>query len=297
MLHDDKRLLEQRLVRQHDNPCHVQSRFASMKFGLGIATLSSIALTLSACGGGSGSTSTASDVSLTNISVPALIDETYENGDPTSKTIPSFSVTADVRGDTSSLAGKTLYVVVEDPHGFVDRAGIQQPILSNRATLEVETKTFGPRKGRYTGSFRINVCHDAACASHFGGSPIAVPYDITVLQGLVLNSNEPINFSAGANESKSVSFPLSLPEGLLYHPDTLPSPLGGRPQIDVFPMDQPSAVHWMVTMDPPPSGTIMGTIPSGLASEYLFVQAQAQTPKGRIVRLSAQVQVVYTTTP
>ncbi|PTT86752.1 hypothetical protein DBR42_13085 [Pelomonas sp. HMWF004] len=225
-----------------------------------------------------------------------MTDETYENGDPNSTTLPSFQVTADLQGDVQSLAGKTIYVVVEDPHGFVKQASVVQPITQTRNTLFVETKTFGPRKGRYTGNFKVLVCYDAACTSQFGGSPIVVPYDIEVLQGLVLNGNAPISFSARAGETQTVSFPLTMPEGLLLYPVALPPPLGGQPQLSVEQMISPS-IAWRVVAGATPSGAIAGSISAGVASDILVARAEVQTPKGKRFRLSAQVQVLYTLLP
>lgn len=253
-------------------------------------------LSLAACGGGGDGGGANPAVSLKNVVLPTLTDETYENGDPTSKTLQSFQLTADLEGDVAGLSGKTVYVVVEDPDGFVQSASIQQPLGATRNTLLVDTKVFGPRKGRYSSGFRFKVCHDSACTAQFGGSPITVPYDITVLQGFVLNGNAPIAFSARAGESKSVSFPLTVPDGLLYHPVSLPPPMGGQPQLEISRMSVPSATSWRVATATS-QGTITGSLPAGVASEFLWARATVQTPKGKLFGLSAQVQVVYTLTP
>jgi hypothetical protein len=254
-----------------------------------------VLLTLTACGGGGGgSAPTTSSVSLTNVTIPTLTDETYENGDPTSKTLQSFQVSTDLQGDVSSLSGKTIYVLVEDPDGFVERATLQQPLSQTRNTLLVETRVFGPPKGRYTSGFRIKVCYDSACNSQMTGSPLVIPYDITVLQGLVLNSNAPVTLSARAGEPKSITFPISLPSGLTYFPDTVPPPLAGQPQIE---LGQYPGISWTVATGTVPTATVAGTFSAGVYSQYVWVRANAQTPRGKTFGLTAQVQVNFSIAP
>jgi hypothetical protein len=252
-------------------------------------------LSLAACGGGS--TSSPPNLVLANIEVPTLTDETFENGDPTSRTLPPFQVTADLQGDIASLNGQTIFVLVEDPDGFVQGASLQQPLTSTQATLVVDTKTFGPRKGRYRNSFRIKVCFDASCAKQLAGSPITVPYDIEVLQGFVLNDNSPVAVTARVNEAVSVAFPLTLPTGLLYNDPSLPPPTGGQPQIEIGRMSDPAVIGWQIDAGPAPRGTITGSIPANVVSEFLWARAQVETPKGKRMSASAQVQVVYTISP
>ncbi|OYT87746.1 MAG: hypothetical protein CFE46_11465 [Burkholderiales bacterium PBB6] len=269
------------------------SRF--MTFALPISF--AFSLLLAGCGGGGSSGDQASNVTLANVSLPAITDETYENGSPTRTTLPSFLVSADVQGNLASLNGKTIYVIVEDRDGFVQRASVVAPLRQVGTTIYVETKTFGPPPGRYTSGFVIKVCLDSNCTTQLGGSPIVVPYDITVLPGLVLNSNAAVSLTSRVNTRTERTVPLTLPTGLLYYPDDF-LPYAGKPRLDKQDIPFQPALDWRVDSSSSPTATVIGNAAAaGSYSDNLVLYAEVQTPKGKRFRLEAQVPVLYTVTP
>jgi hypothetical protein len=143
---------------------------------------------LASCGGGgggaggtSGASAPSTPVSVGNVRFQALDHEAFEGDDR----IPPLAITADVTGDLSVLAGKTVYVLVEDP----DQLYASNPSLSLTSTglgnqLTLFARGPNTRVGTFQGNLKVNVCLDAECRQPFGGSPFAVPYKLKVLPGL-----------------------------------------------------------------------------------------------------------------
>lgn len=252
------------------------------------------ALLVAACGGGGSSGApSAPSASLANIRVPTLPSYTYEMVTANSRSIPSFAVQADVVGDLQSLNGRTIFVIVEDPDGLVQSASLQQP-LQTTATLSVETKQPGPKKGRYVNRLRIRVCFDASCSQEMAGSPISIPYDITVLQGFIVGDGQPIVIRSSASSSVStvLDLPVTLPDGLRF------ASVLGRYEIDGLVQNLGNGVKTAPQGNPPTSLRLTTeTFSVGSWGSGLVLYAQAETPSGIVYRLEFQVPVTHVVSP
>lgn len=160
---------------------------------------------LASCGGGGGGGGVAvpstpsqpsTPVNVSNVRFQALDHEAFEGEDR----IPPLAITADVTGDLSVLAGKTVYVLVEDP----DQLYASNPSLSLTSTGLGNQLTLFPRGlntkvGIFQGNLKVNVCLDADCRQPFGGSPFSVPYKLKVLPGLKITQagNIALNWKFG----------------------------------------------------------------------------------------------------
>lgn len=95
-----------------------------------------------------------------------------------------ITLSGTVSGDLNSLATKTIYVIVEDPAEFFQ----PQPSLTLtpgspwRYELKLYSKNIA-RAGRFAGSIRVFVCVDSQCAQRLGGTPVSLPYDVSVSAG------------------------------------------------------------------------------------------------------------------
>lgn len=128
-----------------------------------------LTLALAACGGGGGGDSGGSAVlSFT----PGTVSANVAFG---------TSATITVRASTAnpSLFSGALYVFV------VDSA---QVLLPNIELAQVDSRTVSATlhtspalaSGRHQGTFQIQLCNDPTCASQIAGSPVPLPYDLTV---------------------------------------------------------------------------------------------------------------------
>lgn len=95
-----------------------------------------------------------------------------------------ITLSGTVTGDVNSLAGKTIYVIVEDPAEFFQT----QPslVLTPGSPWRYELKLYSKniaRAGRFAGSIRVFVCVDGQCAQRLGGTPVSLPYDVSVSAG------------------------------------------------------------------------------------------------------------------
>lgn len=128
-----------------------------------------LALALAACGGGGGGADGGSAVlSFT----PSTVTANVASG-------TSATVTVRASANNPSLFSGPLYVYV------VDSA---QVLLPSIELAQVDSRTISATlhtspalaAGRHQGSFQIQLCNDASCSSQIAGSPVPLPYDLTI---------------------------------------------------------------------------------------------------------------------
>lgn len=135
---------------------------------------------LSACGGGGGSTPAPAVPVTPSPSGPVLrFTPTTVTGTSAAGLSAALSVSATVNqpGDFASAPAVFAYVI--DTTGTILPAvQITQltPTTFNAAMQTAPTLT----AGNYKGNFTVRVCRDAACAQHFPGSPMQLPFDVTI---------------------------------------------------------------------------------------------------------------------
>lgn len=80
----------------------------------------------------------------------------------------------------ADFSGASVFASVTDANGVLlpsssvvnDNPNQYHAVLQSAPTLAA---------GNYKGNFNVRLCRDSACASQFPGSPVALPYDLTVL--------------------------------------------------------------------------------------------------------------------
>lgn len=159
------------------------------------------ALTLSACGGGSSSSSpTGLSVSF---SMSSLAFSYVEGG-----AIRSQTIQASVSGKTD----KDILIGAE-----VSGTGITTPIevaVNEKAGTAAITvfPQGGLPAGTYSGTIKLLACADAYCKVHHGGSPFSVPYTVTVSPGLKLAVSG-VSIGAAQTGSATSSVDYRVPAG------------------------------------------------------------------------------------
>jgi hypothetical protein len=244
---------------------------------------------LAACGGGGGGDSgpgpspapPATDVRFVNVSVPSITNEVFEGstGDP----LLPWSVTADAAGNLTTLTGQTLFVVLEDPDGFVDRVLIPSTLQSTGNRLTISPKSSNPLPGVYTGPFRISVCLDANCATRLGGTPVVVPYRITVLQGPRATLNDPSIIRSTASTAVRVPFQVTLP-ALVTSWTAEVSTGSAMPTPFLLESDPTSPTSFVLVAPAAPVGTYVATV---------IIRASASKPSGGGAFVSRNYTVNY----
>ncbi|BCO29814.1 outer membrane protein assembly factor BamB [Rhodoferax lithotrophicus] len=128
-------------------------------------------LFVSACGGGGGGGSGAPSVAGLKFAPPQLVATTPVG------TSAVVSVTATM--DTSVITG-ALYVGVVDPGGMFTDVFDINPISNTVATVSFHTNTTTMVPGVHNGTLMVYLCKDYYCNSQYNGSPVSLPYSITV---------------------------------------------------------------------------------------------------------------------
>lgn len=140
--------------------------FARIRCVCRVILLATIFQMLGSCGGGSGASG-----SLVTFE-PAILDTLALSGE-------SATYIFSVKPNISVLTGD-VYAVLFDDRGVVEpdfrlSSGWDGTF---RATFHI-AKTLP--EGTHTGSLRIQLCRDPACASIYPGSPVSLPYNILIL--------------------------------------------------------------------------------------------------------------------
>jgi hypothetical protein len=182
---------------------------------------------LAACGGGGGASSPVGppppappapapvNVRLDS-PLPASIAADINAGEST----PAVTLSARLAGDLGALAGRNLFVVVEDPQQLYAATAVLTVDLAAQSGRIALPGRAQPTAGNRSGNLRVQVCLDAACASPLAGSPLVFPYRVTVHPGLVIPATVDIALDFGA-EPQPQDIAITLPFGVEAGPNGL----------------------------------------------------------------------------
>jgi hypothetical protein len=121
-------------------------------------------------GGGGGSDSDEPAVTFT----PSTATASYTFG-----TSVEIDLTAHVTDPDDFSGGGTLFIVVEDSAQVLTNQVDLDFVSDEEVLVTLHTSPTKPA-GHYTGTFSVHLCRDAQCGSEYPGSPVSLPYDITV---------------------------------------------------------------------------------------------------------------------
>ncbi|MFO1245950.1 MAG: hypothetical protein U1E71_12320 [Ramlibacter sp.] len=213
---------------------------------------------------------------------PARVDATLYLGDSMTTTFLNGSAT----GNIASLAGRTLYIVVVDPHSlFQATPSVFLSGSSVNVTLSGRTQAVA---GLKEGVLKIYVCVDSACTTQLGGSPLSLPYSVSVLPSVTTDQ---------------ASMAVSVPFGEVPQPRTLqvslpPYTTGWNASTVYTGTNELFGVRsrstWgntvgsvQVSFDPAPPGTY---------SKTLRITGSQTLPSGRTNSFTKDIPLAYTVT-
>lgn len=242
-----------------------------------------LATGLAACGGSSDSGGGPGDGGTSGVTITLLSPTMIQT--QVVETVPLYNhtITGRVSGDLQSLDGKTIYVQIEDP------AGLFQPTASIAAAspdtyyLRLQGRPLSPA-GHLTGTLKIHVSLDAAGTQPLGGSPLQIPFDITVVPGIVPES-----------EAITVEAPFgTAPVVRDIQVTTLDSaPLGAE-------LAPGGDATWKPKVSVPDGSTIRVTFPAAPPGTYTYTVDALSTyhvTTGFDYPLKKQIVVTYVVTP
>jgi hypothetical protein len=157
---------------------------------------------LASCGGGGGGgsqgagntpagstapTNTVFDAVGISLVSPSKVEADY----PESAYTSGVAIYIRADGDYLQLAGRTIYAIVEDPDSLLGEPYVsvdQHPSPDAQAHAIIST---GSRQvntpGHFQGEFKVHACLDKECRGEIAGSPLRIPYDVTVRAGMELD--------------------------------------------------------------------------------------------------------------
>ena len=238
---------------------------------------------LCACGGGGSSEPSSPSVTVALTGPTNVTAELFEGG-----TMRNVTLLGSASGDVASLNGKTIYVVVVDPEGLFEAI---PPVVSVFPGGEVHVDLTGrvqvvPR--HVTGNLTVNVCLDAACRQQLGGSPLRVPYDVTVLAGMSVDTT-PLSVAYRFGDARIVrTFAVTLPKYLTGWGATALD-LGGSPSFYAVATTSETGTDGLVTV------TFVPTIPAVYTGK-IRISTSVDSPSAGGSTYQKEILFTYTIT-
>lgn len=158
------------------------------------ATLLAFALagTLAACGGGGGGSTPAPSTPAPVVPGPVVPAPEAPGSSSTLTFTPATVKGTATAGQTAALS---VAATVNKPADFANATMVFAEIIDTTGTIMPKVDITQPSPtifngvvhtaptlapGSYKGNFTVRVCRDTACAQHFPGSPMQLPFDITI---------------------------------------------------------------------------------------------------------------------
>ena len=179
---------------------HLLRRLGLSSYGLLLSLL------LTACGGGGGGGGTAPQPgdpgSTFQVSLsPTSYGARWEEGIP----LPSLVVTGTGNGPVPGA----LFLGTKDQGNAIDHVTVEGTGANAKFTVYVKT---GLPLGQHIGTLQFLACRNEACTSHYAGSPVSMPYDITIIKALRIAPTA-LRLSALSGASPGANVAVELPNG------------------------------------------------------------------------------------
>jgi hypothetical protein len=240
-----------------------------------VAALCFVSMTLGACGGGGDSSSAPpavpTDVRVALVNAVPINVNVERTGTPDPVLLKGIAT-----GNLSSLNGKTVYVVIEDPNGLFNRAPeVGGPSSQGEIDILLTVKTQNTL-GTFSGNLTVHACLDSACKSELVGSPAQVPYTLRVLPEVQISTNA-INVNATFGEPAFTRTFTLQTAGVASLGWVLPAPFGAPTPFALASPDSGLSTTYTITFFPMAPGQYRHTLTlNGIAEadgvSYAFVK-------------------------
>lgn len=160
-----------------------EMRVRMVSFDKLLGALLMVAL-LNGCGGGGGAEGKAS------VTVNAPVQDKISGLKGIGQSLPNIDFSGTISGDVSALSGQPVFVIVEDASGLFSASPMLSLSSNGTSYHFVLPGKALTTPGHFTGTIRIYVCLERTCAAPLKGTPIAIPYDVTVEPQITLDRTE-----------------------------------------------------------------------------------------------------------
>jgi hypothetical protein len=223
---------------------------------------------LAACGGGGGGGGGGGPAAALVFS-PGTVSANYVSG-------TSATVTVRATVNDASLLSSPVYVYVVDSNQVLTSTVNISPIDAHTFAVSLYTSPTLPR-GRYQGTFQVQLCRDANCTTQFAGSPVSLPYDLTVT---------PKPLGAAANSSTQAT---------MYWGAVAPADVTVSVAGDDLNWTASTTAGWLSVSNA--TGTGSGTfkvscVPTGLAVGTYGDKVSVRSTDGQVVDVDFSLQVL-----
>jgi hypothetical protein len=154
-------------------------------------------MVVSACGGGGGGVQVVAGLKF---APPQLVATTPVG--------ISSVVSVTATRDPSVITGSLYVGVVDQGSMFTDTFEIN-PVSNTVATVSFHTNTTNNAPGVYNGTLKVYLCKDYYCKSEYAGSPVLLPYSVTVTLSPTAVTLNPSSISLSTDVGVSVQAVLS----------------------------------------------------------------------------------------
>lgn len=151
-----------------------------LRFRPALAPVLLIAALLGACGGGGGGGGGGTQPPLTGPAMtfnPAKVSATIAAG-----TSSTLTVSASINRPSDFDGASSVFALIVDDKGVLLPSArvVQDTPLQYHAELQTAPTLAA---GSYSGNFTVKLCRDSGCAGQYPGSPMLLPYELTITPG------------------------------------------------------------------------------------------------------------------
>jgi len=173
-----------------------------------------LSLVLSACGGGGGGDSPAPVPSPVPGTAPGAFSVSIDRSELRFAGEEGGGIAPQtVLGSGAGTLPAAIYLGSLDLGTSIERVTVESVGMQVKFTVYPKSNL---APGDYSGNLQLFACPDEKCASHFAGSPVNVPYKISVAKGFKLTPSE-VRLSAASGASPSARVALQLPPGVFSY--------------------------------------------------------------------------------
>ncbi|MFC5480949.1 hypothetical protein [Massilia suwonensis] len=180
-----------------------------------------------------------------------------------------------VLGTGSGTPSATVYTGSLDLGVAIERVFVET--VGTQVKFTVQPKVLPA--GEYRGSLQLFACPDARCATHFEGSPVTIPYTISVAKGFKVQGPAG-GLTALSGATASADIPVQLPAGT--------TSFTARSGADWLTISNLSPAGFSVTAQPMPPGTYKTavTVVAGTRSREVEIGYAVTGNAGTIMRIT-----------
>ncbi|MEW6761818.1 MAG: hypothetical protein AB1437_13440 [Pseudomonadota bacterium] len=247
------------------------------------AVLSVLSLALSACGGGGGGDSpSGGGVTPVPGTSPGAFTVSIDRSELRFSGEEGGSMPAQaVLGSGAGTLPAAIYL------GSLDLGTAIQQVTVESVGMQVKFTVFPKSNlpaGEYSGNLQLFACPDEKCATHFAGSPVNVPYKVSIARGFMLGTHS-VNLAAVSGATASAKVAVQLKSGVTSFTPTATS------NANWLSITGQTADSFTIAAKAMPPGNYLGhvDVTSGGSTRVVSVQYTVSGDAGTVTRIIPDV--------